>query len=131
MKRSQRAGKSGIPSGHGSKLEVWFASEDEARPGARARGRSPRIAEEQATTGQAVSMPIARYTAEGPPQRRRSMAVEGFAMVLRRGKTLIIAEKPSVGRDLAAALPGAFQKEETHLESDEYVITWAVGHLSS
>src|SRR5438105_6359333 len=45
------------------------------------------------------------------------------------GKTLVIAEKPSVGRDLAAALPGAFAKNETYLESDEYVITWAVGHL--
>jgi DNA topoisomerase-3 len=46
------------------------------------------------------------------------------------GKTLVIAEKPSVGRDLAAALPGAFAKEgDTHLESDDYVITWAVGHL--
>src|ERR671930_293359 len=44
-------------------------------------------------------------------------------------KTLVIAEKPSVGRDLAAALPGAFAKNETYLESDEYVITWAVGHL--
>jgi DNA topoisomerase III len=45
------------------------------------------------------------------------------------GKTLVIAEKPSVGRDIAAALPGAFDKDEAFLESDEYVITWAVGHL--
>src|SRR5947208_1191872 len=45
------------------------------------------------------------------------------------GKTLVIAEKPSVGRDLAAALPGAFAKNDAHLESDDYVITWAVGHL--
>ena len=44
-------------------------------------------------------------------------------------KTLVIAEKPSVGRDLASALPGTFEKAETHLESDDYVITWAVGHL--
>jgi DNA topoisomerase III len=44
-------------------------------------------------------------------------------------KTLVVAEKPSVGRDLAAALPGAFKKEEGFLESDDYVITWAVGHL--
>ena len=84
-------------------------------------------------------------------------------------KTLVIAEKPSVGRDLAAALDGPFQRrkledikprrkrkteeetpaeaveaaksspksstrsrarEEAHfLESDDYVITWAVGHL--
>ena len=45
------------------------------------------------------------------------------------GKTLVIAEKPSVGRDVAAALPGSFKKHETYLESDDYVITWAVGHL--
>ncbi len=79
-------------------------------------------------------------------------------------KTLVIAEKPSVGRDLAGALDGPFQRrkledirpsrkkkkdeetpaevveaaksprsrtrEDTHfLESDDYVITWAVGHL--
>jgi DNA topoisomerase-3 len=47
------------------------------------------------------------------------------------GKTLVIAEKPSVGRDLAAALPGSYKssKEKTHLEGDEFVITWAIGHL--
>src|SRR5919201_983416 len=88
-------------------------------------------------------------------------------MVFRMAKTLVIAEKPSVGRDLAAALDGPFQRrkledikpkrgkkkaEETaeeavekapskpkttrrardepvFLESDDYVITWAVGHL--
>src|SRR6187549_2041659 len=89
-------------------------------------------------------------------------------MVIRMGKTLVIAEKPSVGRDLAGALDGVFQRrklddikpkrgrkkagEETaeevvekatskpkatrttrdeavFLESDDYVITWAVGHL--
>jgi DNA topoisomerase III len=44
-------------------------------------------------------------------------------------KTLVIAEKPSVGRDLARVLPGTFKKEEGWLEADEYVITWAVGHL--
>ena len=46
-------------------------------------------------------------------------------------KTLVIAEKPSVGRDLAAALPGDFKqsKDKAYLEGDDYVITWAVGHL--
>jgi len=44
-------------------------------------------------------------------------------------KTLVIAEKPSVGRDLAGALPGAFEKHDTYLESEEYVVSWAVGHL--
>jgi DNA topoisomerase-3 len=88
-------------------------------------------------------------------------------MVFRMAKTLVIAEKPSVGRDLAAALDGPFQRrklddikpkrsrkkaeeptseevveaaksttksrttrdEAVFLESDDYVITWAVGHL--
>jgi DNA topoisomerase III len=45
------------------------------------------------------------------------------------GKTLVIAEKPSVGRDLTRALPGAFTKHEGYLESDSHVVTWAVGHL--
>src|SRR6266480_4663250 len=46
-------------------------------------------------------------------------------------KTLVIAEKPSVGRDLAGALPGTYKqsKDKTHLVGDAYVITWAVGHL--
>src|SRR3954452_5389372 len=45
------------------------------------------------------------------------------------GKTLVIAEKPSVGRDLTKALPGAFAKHEGCLESDTHVVPWAVGHL--
>jgi DNA topoisomerase III len=44
-------------------------------------------------------------------------------------KTLLIAEKPSVGQDLARVLTGPFQKKEGWLEGPEHVITWAVGHL--
>ncbi len=44
-------------------------------------------------------------------------------------KTLLIAEKPSVGQDLARVLPGPFQKKEGYLEGPEHVISWAVGHL--
>ena len=44
-------------------------------------------------------------------------------------KTLVIAEKPSVGRDLARVLPGAFEKSEGYLEGPDHVVTWAVGHL--
>src|SRR3982751_4815219 len=43
--------------------------------------------------------------------------------------TLVIAEKPSVGRDLARVLPGPFQKHEGYLEGPDHIITWAVGHL--
>jgi DNA topoisomerase-3 len=44
-------------------------------------------------------------------------------------KTLVIAEKPSVGRDLTRVLPGSFTKQDGYLESDDHVVTWAVGHL--
>src|SRR5438034_11500229 len=44
-------------------------------------------------------------------------------------KTLVIAEKPSVGRDLTRVLPGAFAKHDGYLESDQHLVTWAVGHL--
>jgi DNA topoisomerase-3 len=44
-------------------------------------------------------------------------------------KTLLVAEKPSVGQDLARVLPGPFKKQEGFLEGPEHVITWAVGHL--
>jgi DNA topoisomerase-3 len=44
-------------------------------------------------------------------------------------KTLVVAEKPSVGRDLARVLPGTFAKSEGYLEAPDWVITWAVGHL--
>jgi DNA topoisomerase-3 len=44
-------------------------------------------------------------------------------------KTLVIAEKPSVGRDLAGVLPGSFTKGEGFLEGPDHVVTWAVGHL--
>ncbi len=44
-------------------------------------------------------------------------------------KILVIAEKPSVGRDLARVLPGQFAKHEGYLEADGHIVTWAVGHL--
>jgi DNA topoisomerase III len=44
-------------------------------------------------------------------------------------KTLVIAEKPSVGQDLARVLEGPFQKKEGWLEGPGHVVTWAVGHL--
>jgi DNA topoisomerase III len=44
-------------------------------------------------------------------------------------KTLVIAEKPSVGRDLVRVLAGTFDKGEGYLEGSDHVVTWAVGHL--
>jgi DNA topoisomerase-3 len=43
-------------------------------------------------------------------------------------KTLIIAEKPSVANDIAKSL-GGFTKHDEYFESDEYVLSSAVGHL--
>ena len=43
-------------------------------------------------------------------------------------KKLVIAEKPSVGRDLAIYLK-ALEDKKTYFENDEYMVTWARGHL--
>src|SRR5918999_6297914 len=44
-------------------------------------------------------------------------------------KPLVIAEKPSVARDIVGALPGSFDEHKNFYESDDYVVTFAVGHL--
>src|SRR5205085_2675173 len=43
--------------------------------------------------------------------------------------TLVIAEKPSVGREISKVLHGPFTKGDGFLEGPEHVLTWAVGHL--
>jgi DNA topoisomerase III len=43
-------------------------------------------------------------------------------------KILVLAEKPSVGRDLARVL-NCKQKGNGFLEGDKYIVTWALGHL--
>ena len=47
------------------------------------------------------------------------------------GKTLIIAEKPSVAADIVKALPGTFKKSKTHFEGSDYIVSYAIGHLVS
>ncbi len=47
------------------------------------------------------------------------------------GKTLIIAEKPSVAGDIVKALPGTFKRSKTHYESNDYIVSYAIGHLVS
>lgn len=47
-------------------------------------------------------------------------------------KSLIIAEKPSVAQDIVRALTpqaGKFDKHDDYFESDDYLVTSAVGHL--
>ena len=43
-------------------------------------------------------------------------------------KSLVIAEKPSVARDIARVM-GCSGKDGGVLEGKEYVVTWALGHL--
>lgn len=43
-------------------------------------------------------------------------------------KTLVLAEKPSVGRDIARVLH-CQQKSDGYIEGKEYVVTWGLGHL--
>jgi DNA topoisomerase-3 len=44
-------------------------------------------------------------------------------------KVLIIAEKPDMGRNIAAAIEPRALKRQGYLEGDTYIITWAIGHL--
>ncbi len=44
------------------------------------------------------------------------------------GKTLVLAEKPSVGRDIARVL-GVAGKGEGYIDGQDYVVSWAIGHL--
>ncbi|WNC14784.1 DNA topoisomerase III [Brevibacillus brevis] len=43
-------------------------------------------------------------------------------------KTLVLAEKPSVGRDIAKVLQ-CHKKGNGYFEGDTYIVTWALGHL--
>ena len=43
-------------------------------------------------------------------------------------KTLVLAEKPSVGKELARVL-GCRRGGEGCLEGERYIVTWALGHL--
>ena len=43
-------------------------------------------------------------------------------------KTLVLAEKPSVGREIARVLK-CKQKGNGYIEGDKYIVTWALGHL--
>jgi DNA topoisomerase-3 len=78
-------------------------------------------------------MPAAKKTAAKAPAAKKAAvkktSAKAAAAPLGDGlKTLVIAEKPSVMNDIAKAL-GGFVKHEDYLESDEYVVSSAVGHL--
>lgn len=45
------------------------------------------------------------------------------------GKKVIIAEKPSVAKEFARVLKVNGKPNDGYIESDEYIVTWCVGHL--
>ena len=45
------------------------------------------------------------------------------------GRSLFIAEKPSVAQEFAKALPYQFSRRDGYMEAPEAVVTWCVGHL--
>ena len=45
------------------------------------------------------------------------------------GKSLFIAEKPSVAQEFAKALKESMTRKDGYLESEHAVVTWCVGHL--
>lgn len=47
-----------------------------------------------------------------------------------QNKTLVLAEKPSVGKDIARVLK-CKNGQNGYLENDRYIVTWALGHLVS
>jgi DNA topoisomerase-3 len=61
-----------------------------------------------------------RIAVQSPPSPNANNA-EGASIA-------VVAEKPSVARDLARVL-GASQKGEGYLHGGGYIVTWAIGHL--
>ena len=67
------------------------------------------------------------YCSEGPLRAAALKLTEKDCM-----KTLVIAEKPSVAQDIVRAITptaGKFEKHDEYFESDDWLVTSAVGHL--
>ena len=67
------------------------------------------------------------YCSDGPLQAPALKLTEKDCM-----KTLVIAEKPSVAQDIVRAITptaGKFEKHDEYFESDDWLVTSAVGHL--
>jgi DNA topoisomerase III len=66
-----------------------------------------------------------------PRVRMRAVAgdlVSSKAEMATQSSVAVVAEKPSVARDIARVL-GAAKRGEGYLHGDGYVVTWAIGHL--
>ena len=47
------------------------------------------------------------------------------------GKTVLIAEKPSVAKEFAKVLGEKLNSRDGYLEGERFIVTWCVGHLVS
>ena len=54
----------------------------------------------------------------------------GSMAIQKSGTVAVLAEKPSVARDIASVL-GATSKGDGYLHGNGYVVTWAIGHLAA
>ena len=73
------------------------------------------------TTTKATTKTTAKKTATKTTKAAKPVA---------EGKTLIIAEKPSVAADLVKVLGAkSFKKETAYYESDTTIVSHAIGHL--
>ena len=77
------------------------------------------------------TMPVATTGSGEFLARQRSIENRSFIMAYQESGTIaVLAEKPSVARDIAREL-GATSRGDGYLHGNRYVVTWAVGHLVS
>jgi len=76
----------------------------------------------------ATEKPAAKKTVAKKPAAKKPAAKKS-AIPPGDGKTLIIAEKPSVAQDLTKALPGPFSKQDNYWEGPHHIVSFALGHL--
>ena len=107
------------------------ADADAAAEALRARSESLRQSAERvsALAEKLAASPAPRSRSPGPAGRGDFVARFPPAFRQLVSVTLIIAEKPSVGRDIARIV-GARGRRDGYLEGDRYWVSWCVGHLA-
>src|SRR5450631_4782787 len=110
-----------------------FSRRSSRRPSAPRHGAATGSQTKRSRTSWPRTRAGAARSRRGPARPARRAACGSHprapATLTAMSKTLLVAEKPSVGQDLARVLKGPFKKEEGSLEGPDHVITWAVGHL--